>query len=328
MDENLKPAIKSVHTISLSAQSLYNSQSFSGVVHARNEIPIAFQVGGRIRERNVDAGQRVKAGEILFSLETQELEQNLLAARALSTSADAELDVALADVERYRDLYQKNTVSKQVLERAELSERAARAKHESLSANLKQAEISIRHGVVRAPAPGILMDVSGSVGQVVAAGQAIAMLGDDREWEVEVFLPDGFAPPPWATTHVGEREETLSLRELAGAADVNSRTWRARYRIEKEDSLKLGMLLSVTMQATQAGGEIFAVPLAAIDERGDGPHVWKVVDNKAKRTPISLIGMGAREARIAGQNIKPGDHIIALGTHLLESGMVVREIAP
>lgn len=326
--DNPKLSVKSVYAVTLSAQPINSTQSFSGIVRARHEIPIAFQVNGRIQQRHVDAGQRVKTGETLFKLDAQELEQNLLAVKALSFSAKAEQEVAVADAIRYRELYDKSSVSRQVFERVELAERAARAKLESTTAQLRQAEIALRHGVIKAPAPGILMDVSGSIGQVVAAGQAVALLGDDRELEVEVFLPDGLPPPQWMTTRLNGREIPLNLREVAGAADASSRTWRARYRLENADDLKLGMLVSVTMQATQAGRNTFSVPLAAIDERGDGPHIWKIVDQKARRFSVSVLGMDAREAKIQGENVTLGDHIIALGTHLLEPDMAVQEVQP
>ncbi|MEZ5505929.1 MAG: hypothetical protein R3F38_08050 [Gammaproteobacteria bacterium] len=131
-------------------------------------------------------------GDVLFRLDPQELEQTLVATKAMLSAATAELEVAEADVVRYRALFGKDSISQQAFEREKMAERAAKAQWESAQAQVRHAEIALRHTVLKATAPGILIDVSGNVGQVVAAGQPIALLADLNEWEIEVFLPDGF----------------------------------------------------------------------------------------------------------------------------------------
>jgi multidrug efflux pump subunit AcrA (membrane-fusion protein) len=58
------------------------AQGLSGTVRARVEAPLAFQVGGRILARRVDAGQTVRAGQVLFELDPADLEQAVRAAEA------------------------------------------------------------------------------------------------------------------------------------------------------------------------------------------------------------------------------------------------------
>ncbi len=326
--EAAAPPVKSVYTVTLSEQSQILPQSFSGTVRARHEIPVAFQVGGRIQYRLVNAGQTVVPGDVLFNLDPHELEQTLVAAKAMLSAATAELEVAAADVVRYRELFGKDSISQQAFERAEMAARAAKAKRESALAQVRQAEIALQHTVLKATVRGILIDVSGNVGQVVATGQPIALLADLSEWEIEVFLPDGLPPPPTAMAHVGNRTVGLQLREVAGAADAISRTWRVRYTLEKSLDLKLGMLVPVVMQANLDDHTTFTVPLSALDERGDGVHVWKVVEQRAQRFPVRVLEADPRQARIHGPHLQGGDRIIALGTHLLEPDQPVRERQP
>jgi len=327
-DDSLRRPLKSVHTVTLSTHPLSNWQTFSGTIRSRHEIPIAFQVSGRIQERHADAGDSVSVGDVLFKLDANELEQGLVAAKALVSSVEAELDLAATDLTRYRDLYEKKSINKQVLDRAELAERSAKARLKTAIAQLRQSEIALQHSVIRATVPGILVDVSGNVGQVVAIGESVALLADAREWEVEVFLPDGLPPPKSAITRVDGNDIPLTLREVAGAADALSRTWRVRYRINNTLPLRLGTLVSVKMPAPNAGQDVITLPLAAIDERGEGPQVWKIVDQTAQPFPVQLLSMDPREARLKSEHLQPGDHIIALGTHLLEPGMPVKDITP
>ena len=99
--------------MTLTEQSQILPQSYSGTVRARHEIPVAFQVGGRIQHRLVNAGQTVAPGDVLFRLDPQELEQTLVATKAMLSAATAELEVAEADVVRYRALFGKDSISQQ-----------------------------------------------------------------------------------------------------------------------------------------------------------------------------------------------------------------------
>src|SRR4030066_1194544 len=95
----------------------------TGTVRARYETPVAFQVGGRISARRVDAGQTVRVGQVLFELGARDLEQASQAAQADVAAAEAALATARADLGRVRQLKDQNFVSAQALDRRELAER-------------------------------------------------------------------------------------------------------------------------------------------------------------------------------------------------------------
>lgn len=322
-----------VKTLKLSGQSPALQQAFSGTVRARTEVPVAFEVPGRIRQRQVDAGQRVEEGQILFALDARDLEQQLAAADASVTAAQAELEVARADLERHRHLLAQRSISQQAFERAQLAERAAAAQVKVAQAQQRQVQILREHAVLRARSPGVLVDVTGEPGQVVAAGQPVATLADARQLEIELFLPDGFTPPEQGEiVQAGGVRLPLRLREVAGAADAASRTWRARYQVEnndaalKPDSLKLGSLVRVNLAQAVAAGSIHTVPVSALDERGEGPQVWQVVEGRVRPVAVEIIALQHETARIRA-DLALDIPVVALGAHLLMPGMAVRERA-
>jgi hypothetical protein len=69
------------------------------------------------------------------------------------------------------------------------------------------------------------------------------------------------------------------------------------------------------------------VPIAALDERGQGPQVWIITDGTAQPVAVKLVSLTA-ETAVIESDIVTGTKVIALGTHLLKPGMAVREIAP
>lgn len=300
----------------------------SGTVRARYETPVAFQVGGRIAARRVDAGQAVRAGQVLFELDARDLEQASQAAQADAAAAHAALATARADLGRVRQLKDQNFVSAQALERSELAEREARTRVDAARARQAQARNAVGYARLSAPAAGVLVEVSGEPGEVVETGQRVATLAREGEREVEVFFPDAARPP--ATGELIRADGSplpLRLREVSGAVDPQSRTWRARYTVSTGgEALALGSVVRAAFALPGGDEQALRVPIAALDERGGGPRVWQVVDGRAQPVAVEILALDAEAARVRG-SLKAGDTVVALGTHLLTPGMAVRELA-
>lgn len=297
----------------------------TGRVRARFETPLAFQVDGRIAKRHVDAGQRVEAGQLLFELDPKDLREALNAAEAARAAAAAELRTAEDELERHRDLLEKNFIGQQAYDRAVLAERTARARLTAAAADLERARNALGYAVLRAETAGVLVDVQGEAGQVVETGQTLATLAVEGAREIEVALPDGTVPPQRGQVQGADGTAVaIELREVAGAADPASLTWRARYRLGDGAAFALGSVVRVTLQEAAPTAPVFEVPVGALDERADGPRVWRVVDGTAQPLPVTVVSLGQETARIRTE--LPADaRVVAFGTHLLTAGMAVRE---
>lgn len=300
----------------------------SGTIRARVESPLAFQVTGRIARREVDAGQSVRAAQLLFELDKRDLEQGLLSAEADVAAAEAALATAEADLARTRQLQTKSFVSAQEMERAQLARREAEARRDAAAARASQARNALAYGRLEAPAAGVLIDVTGEPGQVVTAGQSVAVLAQAGEREVEVHFPGSELPPDTGEAVLKDGAVVrLSLRETAGAVDPQARTRRARYTVlDRQEALVLGAVVYARFHDRSASEEDFHVVLGAIDERGQGPRVWRFRDGRVAPVPVSVVAVEGETARIRGP-LAAGDRIVILGTHLLTADMAVRELA-
>ncbi|HKL52632.1 MAG TPA: efflux RND transporter periplasmic adaptor subunit [Wenzhouxiangellaceae bacterium] len=309
----------------------------SGTVRARFETPVSFQVDGRILERRVDAGDRVEPDQILFRLDPRDFAQAVSVARADLEAARAELETDKAETRRNRDLLDREFISEQVFERVQLAEKSARERVDAAQARLEQARNRLGYTELAATRGGTLIEVTGEPGQVVAAGQPLGVIAQSGDSEVEVFLPERFGvPQSGRVVQGGTIMGKLSLREAAGAADQTTRTWKARYSLSGTDTeelnatasnvpLRLGSVVKVALDADGNGGDVVEVPVGAINERGQGPQVWIIRDGRAEPVRIVLLDMDAENARIMG-DLEVGMQVISLGTHLLQSGMPVREL--
>lgn len=324
-------AVKTIATTS-SEQPLL---ALSGTIRAQIETPLAFQINGRIAQRLINAGQTVQKGQVLFELDRRDLNQFAQAAAAEVAAAQSAFNIAQSDSQRNRQLLNEKFISRQGYDRVLLQEREAKTRLDAALSRQQQAINAQDYGQLTSPVDGIVTEVTGETGQVVAAGQAIGTLAHSGQIEVEVFLPEGTVAPKEGMVQYGQQQARASLREVAGSADPVSRTLRARYQLDAAgQDWPLGVVAKVNLntqalanQSTPSAQHILIVPIGALDERGQGPQVWHIVDGKAQPEAVKIVNLNTETATIQ-TSLNPGERVIAMGTHLLNAGMPVREIAP
>ena len=150
--------------------------AYAGDIRARNESPLSFRVGGNLVKRLVDAGDRVRRGQLLAELDPGD-------AALQASAAQAEMTRIGGDLERYRKLVAQKLVSQSTFDAQQAAYRAARAQYE-LARN--QSAYTRLH----APRDGVIATRSAEAGQTVAAGQAIYTLAGDVGREVAIALPE------------------------------------------------------------------------------------------------------------------------------------------
>ena len=309
-------------------ESAQNSATrLSGSIQAQRQTPLSFQIGGRIIERAVDAGDRVKDGQRLFAIDERDLRQMQANALAQVQSATQALSTAKDELARARELARENFISEQALDQALLRVAESESRLESAQATLAQAENALGYAQLRAPADGLVTEVSVEVGQVVTAGQPVGEFATDGSLEIEVFLPQGLTAPPAATVVLANQQWPARLREVSGAADPSSRTFRARYTLpESVKNIAIGTIADLLLPI-EIEGDIKRVPIGAIDERGQGPRVWIVKDNKIEPVRVTVLSMSLETAQIT-TDLPIGTPVVAMGTHLLDPGQAVQVFAP
>ena len=101
------PEIRPVRVVTVVPRSGGDSVSITGTVAAETEVNLAFRIDGRMVERLVNVGDRVKAGQVVARLDRQNEENGLRAARAQLTATRAQLTEARNNYQRQRELLQE-----------------------------------------------------------------------------------------------------------------------------------------------------------------------------------------------------------------------------
>ncbi len=307
------------------------SGSYSGTVKGRHETNMSFQVGGQILARNVQAGSRVRAGDVLMVIDARDVVQQANQGDAQVASARAQLELAEKNLERYTQLFQENAVSRATLDQYQTNYDAAFAAYRSALAQQKQGHNSLGYTNLVAGANGVVSAISAEEGQVVAAGQTVLTLVQTGELEVEIAVPENkvseltMGMPVSVNFWALKGRADGTIREISPMADATARTYNVRVAIpEPPEGMQLGMTANVTIQGSPADEtEGTVLPLAAIFQDGDTPQVWVVgEDNQLTAKAVTVVKLGDDEVQVAGLNA--GDLVVTAGVHKLHEGQTVR----
>lgn len=318
-----------VRTTTLGAPEI-TERGYTGIVSARVQSDLGFRVPGKVVERLVDTGQRVRKGQPLMRIDRTDLALASAASMGSVEAARARAIQTAADERRFHDLVAAGAVSASAYDQAKAAADSAAAQ---LRAALAQADVARNeagYSVLVADADGVVVATLAEPGQVVTAGQTVVRLAHAGPREATVNLPETLRPAIGSTARATIFESGTAgparLRQLSDAADPDTRTFEARYVLEgAAAAAPLGATVSVhiPMPGRTAAAHI---PLSAIYDNGQGPGVWLVSQGsqpKVRWRPVSLGDLGEEDVGVTG-GLKPGDRFVALGAHMLHEGQPVR----
>jgi RND family efflux transporter MFP subunit len=305
-------------------------RSFTGVVAARFESDIGFRVAGKVIQRLVDSGQHVVRGQVLMRLDPVDLSLGSTAQQNEVEAARAKAVQAKADLNRLKGLVELGAISAQQYDQAIAAEKSTAAQ---LNAALAQADVAKnadRYTVLVADVDGIVTNTFADPGRVVAAGQTVVAIARDGLREAAVDLPENVRPVLGTVAvasiyGVDQAPVTARLRELSSAANLQTRTYAARFVLEGVDqNPPLGATVTVRLSNRDRTGHL-SLPVSALYDPGTGPGVW-LLDAKTSTIAFRAVKVdevGEEEAHISS-GLQSGDRVVALGAHQLHDREKVR----
>jgi len=307
--------------------------TYPGEVRARFEPDLAFRIGGKISRRLVEVGEAVRKEQALAELDPQDVQLQLEAIKSQVVAAEANLQLARAERDRYKALLARQVVSHSQYENAENVHKAAEARLSQVQAEYNVARNQAGYAVLRASQDGVIAARHAEVGQVVAAGQKVFTLAARGDREVVISLPENSQD----LVRVGQ-PVMISLwsqpgalypgqvRELAPAADAVSRTFAARVAfVDAKTPAELGQSARVFFRFD---GEIpLSVPLSAVSAESGEPFVY-VVDPSTStlRRTVVRIGPYAESGVPVLAGLDAHDWVVAAGVQVLRDGQPVRPV--
>lgn len=308
---------------------------YPGEIRARHETDLGFRIAGKLVSRAVDAGARVKRGQVLARLDPEDARLAARASAAQVASAESDFALARAELERHAELLEKKFISQSAFDARKNAFNAAAARLEQARSQAALASNQAAYTTLLADTDGVVLAVSAEPGQVLAAGQPVIRLAHAGEKEVVVSAPESqvarFRIGQAVAISLWADASTLfpgRVREIAGGADPVTRTYAVRITaLNPPGEAHLGMSANVLFQSAVDPGLVL-VPLTAIAREGGNPAVW-IVDPATSRVKLRQVSVGQfREDGVTVTGgLHPGDVVVTAGVHKLRAGEAVR-IAP
>lgn len=329
-----QPQGRAVLTQTVRYETRGKLRDFVGVIRPRLESNLGFRVAGKIAERRVILGQRVKAGEILATLDPVDLNLQREQAIAELNAATVSLDQNERQSARNFELRQKGWITDATVQLQQAATAEARGRLERAKRSRELAANQLSYADLIADEEGIVTAILAEPGQVVAVGTPVLRLAKAHELEVAIDVPETLAADVRkgeATVKLWSNPERIyhaHLREFAAAADPAARTFAARFPVDDADeALSIGM--TATLVLNQKGAVPLAVlPISAMLDDGNGPTVFVVNlgSQTLRRKNVEVEGYAGANVLIRA-GIADGDVVVSQGVHKLLDGEKVRLVA-
>jgi membrane fusion protein, multidrug efflux system len=293
----------------------------SGTLGARHELDLSFKVGGVVSQVAVEAGARVRKGQVLAVVDATELQAQLSSARQT-------LEKAERDAVRVKALQERGSLPLVEAQNAATGLELARAAVES-------AQFNVFHARLLAPENGVIDRRLVSAGEVVAPGRPVFHLsttGGGPVARVGLIDRDILAVKlgDKATVTLDARPDqplAAHITQIASSATPGTGTFAVELTVDDPSARTLPSGLTIKAQLQHHEADAVRVPVSALVEgRGRNAAVYTLgEDQRVKRVPVRLRMLAGDYALLAADDAKL-ESVVASGAALLHDGALVRVV--
>ncbi|HTV66334.1 MAG TPA: efflux RND transporter periplasmic adaptor subunit [Bryocella sp.] len=320
----------------------------SGYLVARRQSVVSSRIQGRISRLLVEEGSVVKEGDVLATLDDEDMVAAIAKAKADIEYAKADLAEAQRQERLQEDLYRSKVVSQDALDAAKAKVNLAAAAIDQDKANLQVQEANLDFTTIRAPFSGVVVKKMTEAGESVApippgvnistSSGAIVAIADMNSLEAEVDVNESNVeelrqgqPADIAVQAIPDHTYKGVLRQVIPTADRTKATVTVKVSIlDKDKYLRPEMSCNVTFlqpqkrQSTNSAPQrIVTVPKDAIITRDGRQTVFAIEDNKARAMPV-VTGADLHGQIIVKQGLAGGETIVNNPPQKLKDGDAIR----
>ncbi|RUM09388.1 efflux RND transporter periplasmic adaptor subunit [Rhizobium chutanense] len=327
----VKQVVRPVKVVEIAKAGDTRKLDYSGSVKARTEMNLGFRVAGKITERLVDIGDKVKPGDVLARMDSTDYQLAVKTAEANLAAAEKGVETADLVNKRNQQLFDKNVSPKSQLEQASLSYDQAVSSRDAAASALDQAKNQVSYAELKADYNGIVTTINADVGQVVASGTAVVTVAVDGEKEVQIAVPENdiaeFKPGKTVKASFWADDRLVldgKVREVSGSADQQSRTFAVRVSLPNDPQVLLGMTATIEADVSN-GNSYISIPLSALTEKDGKQMVWTV-----DRDSATVHGRDIKVADFTGDGVHViegldiGDLVVSAGTQFMSENLKVK----
>jgi len=292
----------------------------------------------------------VKEGQVIALLDPVDAQKQLASAKAALDAAEHRLVYAQQQLDRDKAQSEANLIAANQLEQTQDSYTAALAGRDQAAAQLVVARNNLQYNTLIADHDGLITSENADTGQVVSAGQAVYGLA----WNGDTDVILDAAESDLGRIAIGQAAEVTfpalpgrkfaaQVREIAPAADAQSRTFRVKLQMTGSlQAVRFGMTGDATLlPGTVAAGataanyaappqqSAYVLPATAIFHQDNGPAVWVITGNDStlQLRPVKVSSY-TDHTTVVTAGLNDGDVVVLAGVHTVYAGQHVKPVRP
>jgi membrane fusion protein, multidrug efflux system len=333
-EQEEQAAPRPVWVLTIADTAAPQSSRYTGEVKSRYESNIGFRINGKITARAVNVGDLVKKGQLIAQLDASDTRLNAQASSAEVQTAQANLALAQAELERRQQLYRQQFISKSALDSYETQVKTSAARLEQAKSQAAISQRQTGYSQLLADRSGAIGMIQAEPGQVVTAGQTIAQIYDLQTLEILIAVPETVID----SLHVGDSASVTieglqhtyqgRIREISPAANSQTHAFDLRIQLLDADAkIKLGMTAEVRfLHPSQA--QTIIVPSTAVTQFADQASVWIIDANQQAHRRAVTTGKLTEAGVEITSGLQAHETIATIGVHTLTEGMRVQPVTP
>jgi len=340
------PPIKDYPVLTLALRPAVLNSDYPTVLQGRADVEIRPKMDSFVDQILVDEGARVRQGQLLFRLNSDEADQAVRSAQAAILIAQANVNAAGKDVEKTRPLVEQKILSQYQLDSYRYTLQARQGTLAQARADLSSAQKTQSYARLLSPADGIIGTLPYKLGSLVNSAMTVPLTTVASIGSVRAY----FSINEKQSLAFNQEAKGLTLAErLRRIPDVqlllsDGTVYAEAGRIEVASGLVNTQTGSVTVRATfpnasgvlrnGATGQVrvpqllpqaLLVPQAATYELQGKRFVYVVGDSsKVRNTEITVLPLSAGANYVVSRGLKAGDRLVLSGVSALKDGQVIK----
>ncbi len=333
----------------VSEQSTTLNSDYPATIEGIQDIDIRPKVDGFIEQIFVDEGAVVKKGQLLFRINAPQYEQQVRTAAAAISSAEANVNAALLQVNKTKPLVEKDIISKYELEAAQLTLQSRRAALAQAKAELANAKVNLSYTSITSPVDGVVGSIPFKTGSLVNSNSAQPLTTVSNISKVYAYFSLNekqlldFANTYKGNT-LGQQMKNIPAVSLVLAdgnvyaqngkiesinGQINTSTGSASLRATFPNPtaiLKSGS--SASVRIPQHVSNMILIPQKSTTDLQGKKFVYVLGDSaKVVSTPIEIMEITKGNFYVVTKGLKVGDKVVLEGFQSLKDGTKIKPVA-